>query len=226
MTNSQEFGFKISIIGDGGVGKTSLIKKFTKGTFERDYIKTIGAQFSRFNQVINEDIIDLIFWDIAGQDDFTFLRPLFFNESRACIIVYSLEENDLGMDSFIHVKEWHDELKKHCGNIPVILFANKVDLVDENDLDTTKIQDKVNEHDFLGFYLTSAKTGTNVEEAFNAIINELYYKFKALYNKNLRKSIQIILPSQIERDLRLIAIFVLHRDQVSFYLQSLSLFSD
>ena len=180
MTNSQKFGFKISIIGDGGVGKTSLIKKFTKGTFERDYVKTIGAQFSRFNQVFNEDVIDLIFWDIAGQDDFTFLRPLFYAESRACIIVYSLEDNDLGKDSFIHVKEWHDELKKYCGNIPVVLFANKVDLVEENNLNTTKIQDIVNEHDFLGFYLTSAKTGQGVIEAFNAIIAELYHKFKAL----------------------------------------------
>ena len=77
MTNSQEFGFKISIIGDGGVGKTSLIKKFTKGTFEKDYVKTIGAQFSRYDKEINGDIINLIFWDIAGQDDFDFLHPLF-----------------------------------------------------------------------------------------------------------------------------------------------------
>jgi len=177
MTNSQEFDFKISIIGDGGVGKTSLIKKFTKGTFEKDYIKTIGAQFSRFNKKINEVIINLILWDIAGQDDnFSFLQPLFYKESKACIIVYSLEENDLSTDSFIHVKEWHDELKKYCGDIPVVLFANKVDLVEEN-YDTTKIQEVVNENGFLGFYLTSAKTGQGVIEAFNAIINELYYKF-------------------------------------------------
>ncbi|GAH26833.1 unnamed protein product [marine sediment metagenome] len=83
MTNSQEFGFKISIIGDGGVGKTSLIKKFTKGTFEKDYVKTIGAQFSKYDKEINEDTINLIFWDIAGQIDFKFLHPLFYKESRA-----------------------------------------------------------------------------------------------------------------------------------------------
>jgi len=92
MTNSKEFGFKISVIGDGGVGKTSLIKKFTIGTFEKDYVKTIGAQFSRYDKEINGDVINLIFWDIAGQDDFNFLYPLFYKESRACIIVCSLKQ--------------------------------------------------------------------------------------------------------------------------------------
>jgi len=180
MTNSQEFSFKISIIGDGGVGKTSLIKKFTKGTFERDYIQTIGAQFSRYDIEIDGDLVNLIFWDISGQDDFNFLQPLFYKESKACIIVYSLEENDLGNESFKHIENWHNELIKYCGNIPVVLFANKVDLVEENELDIDKIQNIVNKHNFLGFYLTSAKTGQGVIDAFNAIINELYYKFKAL----------------------------------------------
>ena len=178
MTNSEEFGFKITVIGDGAVGKTSLIKKFTKGTFEMDYIKTIGAQFSRFNKKINEDIINLIFWDISGQDDFNFLQPLFYRESKACIIVYSLEENDLGNESFKHIENWHNELKKYCGNVPVVLFANKVDLVEENDLDISKIQNIVNKQNLLSYYLTSAKTGQGVIDAFNAIINELYYKSK------------------------------------------------
>ncbi|MFW9879102.1 MAG: Rab family GTPase [Candidatus Thorarchaeota archaeon] len=180
MINSQEFGFKISIIGDGGVGKTSLIKKFTKGTFEKDYVKTIGAQFSRYDKEINGDIINLIFWDIAGQDDFNFLHPLFYKESRAGIIVCSLEENDLGKDSFIHIKNWYNELKKYCSNIPVVLFANKIDLVKENNINIIKIQEIVKKYGFFGYYLTSAKTGQGVIEAFNAIIEKLYYKSKKL----------------------------------------------
>ena len=178
--NKGEYQFKISVVGDGAVGKTSLIKKFTKGTFEKDYIKTIGAQLSRFTEKVNEDIINLIFWDIAGQEDLSFLKPLFYKESNIGIIAFSLEETDLGADSFIHVKEWHEEIKKFCNDIPIVLFANKVDLIEENDLDISKIQNIVKTLGFLGFYLTSAKTGTNVKEAFNAIINELYYKFKAL----------------------------------------------
>ena len=178
MKNSEEFRFKIVVIGDGAVGKTSLIKKFTKGTFEKDYVKTIGAQFSKYNQEINGDIIRLIFWDIAGQDDFNFLHPLFYKESKAAIIVYSLEENELGRDSFIHIKNWHEVVEKHCGNIPVVLFANKVDLVNENNLNNTKIQKLVNEYSFLKYFITSAKTGQGVINAFNAIIEQLYFKFK------------------------------------------------
>ncbi len=180
MTDSKEFGFKITVIGDGGVGKTSLIKKFTKGTFERDYIKTIGAQFSRYDKEINGDVINLIFWDIAGQDDFNFLHPLFYKESRAGIIVYSLEANNLGKDSLLHIKNWDNELKKYCGDIPVVLFANKVDLVNENNLNELEIQKLVKEYNFLGYYITSAKTGRGVIEAFNALIEKLYYKNKKL----------------------------------------------
>ena len=144
------------------------------GTFETDYVKTIGAQFSRYDKKIKNDIIKLIFWDIAGQDDFNFLHPLFFQESKACIIVFSLEKNDLGEESFIHIKNWYQELKQYCGNIPIVLFANKVDLVDQKDINYNKINEVVEEFQLLGYYLTSAKTGEGVDEAFNAIIKKLY----------------------------------------------------
>jgi len=181
MTDSQEFGFKISIIGDGGVGKTSIIKKFTKGSFEKDYIQTIGAQFSRYDMEIDGDLINLIFWDIAGQDDdFIFLHPLFYRGSKGCIIVFSLEENDLGEESFDHIEDWHNELKKYCGDIPVVLFANKVDLVEEDSINTIQIQEIVHKYHFLRSFITSAKTGEGVIEAFNAIIENLYYKYKKL----------------------------------------------
>jgi small GTP-binding protein len=180
MSDPQKYRFKITVIGDGQVGKTSLIKKFTQGSFVKDYVKTLGAQFSKFDKEINGDETRLIFWDIAGQDDFRFLLPTFYRESNAAIIVYSLEENDLGKRSFDHISNWYENTKKYCGNIPVILFGNKVDLIEEEKLDNSEIQDFVETNGFLGYYLTSAKTGQRVHDAFNAIINELYYKSKAL----------------------------------------------
>ncbi|UCC19575.1 MAG: GTP-binding protein [Promethearchaeota archaeon] len=180
MSEIQKYSFKITVIGDGSVGKTSLITKFTKGGFQKEYIKTIGAQFSIYDKEIDGDQIRLIFWDIAGQEDFNFLRPSFYRESRAAIIVYSLEENDLGKRSFKNITNWHEDIKKFCGEIPITIFANKVDLIDEKNLKTNKIENLVKTRNFLGYCITSAKTGQGVIDAFNILIEELYYKSKAL----------------------------------------------
>ncbi|MHA2008196.1 MAG: Rab family GTPase [Promethearchaeota archaeon] len=178
--SGRKFRFKIAVIGDGRVGKTSLIKKFTQGSFQKDYVKTIGAQFCHYDKEMNGDKVRLLFWDIAGQDTFHFLRPSFFKNSRAAFIVYSLEETKFGNDSFNHILDWHQDIKKYCGDVPIVVFANKVDLVDENNLDTSGIQEIIKENDFLGYYVTSAKTGEGVIEAFNEVIENLYLKFKGL----------------------------------------------
>ncbi|MFX0046700.1 MAG: Rab family GTPase [Candidatus Hermodarchaeota archaeon] len=178
--SGKKLKYKITVIGDGRVGKTSLIKKFTQGAFETDYVETIGAQFSKYDKDIDGDNIRLLFWDIAGQRDFDFLRPSFYRESNAAIIVYSLEENELGRSSFEHISNWDEDLKRFCGDIPILLFANKVDLIDENNLKHSEIQQAINEHNFLGYYITSAKTGQGVYQAFNTIIENLYYKFRKI----------------------------------------------
>ena len=174
------FVFKIVIIGDGRVGKTSLIQNFTRSSFKEDYTKTIGAQLSNYDREINNDKIRLQFWDIAGQDTFHFLRPSFFKNSRAAIIVYSLEENKLGLESFENLPTWHDEIQKYCGDIPIIVFANKVDLLNADQVNETAVKELVRENNYLGYHLTSAKTGEGVIDAFNTIIDDLYYKFKSL----------------------------------------------
>jgi small GTP-binding protein len=171
---SKGFVFKITVIGDGAVGKTSLIKKYTKGGFEKDYIKTIGAQFSKYDEEIEEDNCKLLFWDIAGQREYDFMRPTFYKGSKAAIIVFSHTDSK----SFDHISNWYDEIKEHAGNLPIVLFGNKTDLVDAKDLDDELVQDIVKENGFLGYFKTSAKTGQGVFEAFQAIINNLYHKYK------------------------------------------------
>ncbi|MHA1477724.1 MAG: Rab family GTPase [Promethearchaeota archaeon] len=172
-TVKKKIKVKVTVIGDGSVGKTSLIQKFTQGIFKTDYVKTIGAQLTNYETEIDEYRIELIFWDIAGQDNFHFLRPSFYRGSKAAIIVYSLEENDLGKRSFNHITTWHKDVKQFCGEIPVVLFANKVDLINEQNLDKTKIQKLVKELNFLGYYITSAKTGQGLDDAFDALSRKI-----------------------------------------------------
>ncbi len=172
---TKGFVFKITVIGDGAVGKTSLIKKYTQGSFQKDYIKTLGAQFSKYDEEMEGDNCKLFFWDIAGQREFDFMRPTFYKGSKAAIIVFSHTDED----SFNHITDWHEDIKKYTGELPIVLFGNKTDLVDEKDLEDEIISsDIINDRNFLGYYKTSAKTGSGVFEAFQAIIKELYNKYK------------------------------------------------
>jgi len=170
----MRFVFKVTIIGDGGVGKTSLIKKYTQGEFQEDYISTIGAQFSIYDYEIDDDEIKLFFWDIAGQDDFQVVRSSFYEDSKAAIIVYSLEQNSRGLESVNNVLKWYDDIIQYCKGIPIIVFANKVDLIEKLEDDKmayAKLKDYKN---YLGTYKTSAKTGEGVDSAFKKIIETLY----------------------------------------------------
>jgi len=173
----KDFVFKITVIGDGGVGKTSLIKKYTKGSFKKEYIKTLGAQFSKYDEKIENSAVKLFFWDIAGQKEFSFMRPTFYKGSKAAIIVFSLAPDEID-DSFKHISEWHEDIKKYCGDIPIVLFGNKMDLVNDEELDESNVKEIVDKRDFLGYYKTSAKTGNGVYKAFQAIIKDLYEKYK------------------------------------------------
>ena len=164
---------KVTVIGDGGVGKTSLIQRFIHGTFQKDYLKTIGAQISNYKVEKEGRNIELLFWDLAGQDDFHFLRPSFYKASKAAIIVYSLEDNNLGRRSFEHITDWHNDVKEFCGDIPVILFANKIDLINEESMNKDYLEKLVNDNNFTGYFITSAKTGKRVEYAFNFLIEAL-----------------------------------------------------
>ncbi|MHA1455178.1 MAG: GTP-binding protein, partial [Promethearchaeota archaeon] len=97
---SDKYKFKIVFIGDGGVGKTSLIRRYTQKSFQKQYIKTIGAQFSFHEKQVDNIEVRSIFYDIAGQDKFNFMRKMFFKDSKAAVIVYCLVDDKMGKESF------------------------------------------------------------------------------------------------------------------------------
>lgn len=176
--------YKIVVVGDPAVGKTSLVRKYTKGEFHQEYIATLGAQFSRFEEILEDDKIDLIIWDIAGQEAWEVMRKKFYLGSSAGIIVFSHAPSE--QDSLSKMEKWVEELKSNCGNIPVMLFGNKIDLVDSNELASNdsleasdfKVEQLVKKHGFTSYYKTSALTGTNVTDAFQTLVSTIYKKSK------------------------------------------------
>ena len=167
----KDYIHKIVVIGDASVGKTSLIKKYTAGSFNQEYIKTVGAQFSRYSKVIGDNIrVRLLFWDISGQDEFEFMRPKFYHGARGAIVTFDLTREDTSKN----VMTWYNELRRHVGVIPTILFGNKFDLIkDPDSFDDSIIEKEIEMDKFYKFYKTSAKTGAHVHEAFDAIIRHL-----------------------------------------------------
>ncbi|MFX1574688.1 MAG: Rab family GTPase [Promethearchaeota archaeon] len=178
--DDKGFGFKITVIGDAAVGKTSLIKNYTQGSFQKDYISTLGTQFSKYEEIIDGEKIELYLWDIAGQDSFEALRQRFYTGSSGAIIVFSHSPEQI--ESFNHVNRWLSDIKKHCGNIPTILFGNKVDLVNDGELASNpniptsdaNVDNFAKESKFVGYYKTSALTGQGVTDAFKALVQKLY----------------------------------------------------
>ena len=178
------FVFKITIIGDAAVGKTSLIRKYTKGEFQKQYISTLGTQFSRYEEVVDGIKIELILWDIAGQAAYEVMRQNFYTGSSGAIIVFSHAPEQA--KSFNNIERWLSEVKEHCGNIPIMLFGNKIDLVNEEELrinhniatSDTNVQNYIQSKKIHEYYKTSALTGKGVTEAFQSLVKVLYSKSK------------------------------------------------
>ncbi len=178
----RQFSYKIVVVGDARVGKTSLIKKYTQGTFNKEYIITLGAQLSKFTDEVEGNDVKLVFWDIAGQKNFLKLRHAFYKGAAAVIIVFSHEANDFGEKSFQNIRKWFEEVKKYCGTKPTVLFGNKIDLIDNNDLISNEDQPRsdvnvekiVKELKFQGYFKTSALTGEEVTTAFKFLTNHIY----------------------------------------------------
>jgi small GTP-binding protein len=183
-SEEKGFVFKITIIGDAAVGKTSLIRKYTKGEFQKQYISTLGTQFSRYEELIDGTKVELILWDIAGQAAFEVMRQNFYTGSSGAILVFSHSPEQ--SESFKSVDGWLSEVKEHCGNIPVVLFGNKIDLVNEEELKTNQnfeasdlnVNNYIQSKNILGYYKTSALTGQGVTEGFKSLVTILYSKAK------------------------------------------------
>ncbi|UYP47742.1 hypothetical protein NEF87_004027 [Candidatus Lokiarchaeum ossiferum] len=170
MSGPKEYIFKVVVLGDGAVGKTSLVLQFTERKFNENYIMSIGANFAikMINKPEENLAIRLQIWDLAGQKHFQFVRPSFYRGAFACIFVFDLTRRE----SYEHVKNWVEESEQYAPGVPRILLGNKVDLIEERVVSKTEGEALAQELR-ASYYETSAKEAKNVDICFDDLNNQL-----------------------------------------------------
>ena len=174
MKKLKKSSLKIIIVGEPGVGKTSLVKKFVSGQFAKDYRSSIGTNIfiKKINlKSIGKSTIQL--WDIAGQERWINMRRSYYVGAKGVLIVGDLTRKN----TFVQIEQfWVPDVKQYCESAPIVLLANKNDLDKKiSGKEITTLGEKINA---LSIIYTSAKTGENVEKAFNIISEQV---IKSLY---------------------------------------------
>ena len=172
------FGMKICIAGNGYVGKTSIKRRYLGMQFKETYMATIGADFTLKEQSYKNITIKYLIWDLAGQVKYENIRGSYFLGAKGLMLVYDVT-NFL---SFEELDNWIDEFRRTVKDpIPIILVGNKIDLreagipaisTSEGEAKAQELREKYSCH--VHFVETSAKTGENIDLAFDNLSEVLY----------------------------------------------------
>ncbi len=172
-TEAKEFVFKITILGQSAVGKTSLINQFVEETFQEDYKPTLGANIIRKD--VNIDKVNakvrLIMWDLAGQEKYNVIRSMYFQGCVGSLLVYDVTRHD----SFAAIEsKWLKDFKNYVKKEGAyILIGNKIDLEEQRTVEKEEGEKLAIEIGASSFIETSAKLGKNVEKAFKNLVYQI-----------------------------------------------------
>ncbi len=161
---------KVCLLGNPAVGKTSLIRKYIFDSFSDKYISTVGTKVSKKDIEIEIKKIDLkltltmMVWDILGQSGYRSLHSMFYKGASGALIVCDLTRRE----TYDSLKIWGDSLTEVTGEIPIVFLGNKKDMSDKYDFDPQSLKSISNNYKTFSF-LTSAKSGLNVENAFSRL---------------------------------------------------------
>ena len=163
---------QLLIIGDSCVGKTSLLTRYTTGTFKEEYIATVGIDYYTKNETINDKIISIKLWDTVGQERYKALTQNFFKNAEGVMVVYDITK----VESFDNLKFWINSIKQNMENkniiIPVIIIGNKVDMEDMREISNENAENFAKENNYK-YFETSAKTGEGIDNAVRELVNQV-----------------------------------------------------
>lgn len=153
---------KICLLGDGAVGKTSLVRRYVYDVFSDEYIKTFGTKVTKKVLDIEDVRLTLMIWDILGQNTNQSLHQAYYKGASGALLVSDLTREE----TFSSLIDWRDRLFDVTGDRPLVLVANKDDLRTEVEEDTVDQVSRSLDEDFI---FTSAKTGEGVSTAFKKV---------------------------------------------------------
>ena len=160
--------FKIITLGESGIGKTSLITRFAHDIFEENHLASIGVGFLFKVLDIENKIIKIQLWDICGSERFKTVSPSYYRRTNGAIVAYDISDKW----SFDQVKFWVNEVKAHSKmKTNIVIVGTKCDILDREvtEEEGKKLADELG----VKYFETSAKTGYNVNEAYNFLIKDI-----------------------------------------------------
>ena len=163
--------FNIMVIGDEKVGKTTILKRYFDRTFNLERKKTIGVDFHYKDWTYKENKLtyNIKFWDTAGQEKFKTVGKSYFQRANGMIVVMSIDNRS----SFDSIKMWINSVcEKSEKIIPIIIICNKIDLEDNKEVEYDEVKSLGAELS-INVFFTSAKSGDNIDEVFEFIMNEV-----------------------------------------------------
>ncbi|GBP14580.1 Ras-related protein Rab-11A [Eumeta japonica] len=168
--DEYDYLFKVVLIGDSGVGKSSLLSRFTRNEFNLESKSTIGVEFATRSIEVDGKTIKAQIWDTAGQERYRAITSAYYRGAVGALLVYDIAKHL----SYENVERWLRELRDHADqNILIMLVGNKSDLRHLRSIPTEEAK-AFAEKNGLSFIETSALDSTNVEPAFQNILTEIY----------------------------------------------------
>ena len=174
LTEEYDLMFKILLLGDSGVGKSSLLLRYTKHEFNVDMRSTIGVEFALKYLKIDNFQLKVQIWDTAGMERYRSITSAYYKGAKGVIIVYDICREK----SFENVDKWIEDFKSKADEDAVILLiGNKNDLDDKREVNKEEAELKAQKNKFA-FMETSAKDNNNVDKAFETLFKEIVKNYK------------------------------------------------
>ncbi|OHT08441.1 small GTP-binding protein [Tritrichomonas foetus] len=166
--------FRVVMIGDSSVGKTSLINKLVYDKFNQQEPSTVGAMFVLHTEALEKERVEMQIWDTAGQEKFRSLGPIYYRNADAAVVVFDFTQKS----SFHNLDSWIDSFTDVVGTEAIIIVAgNKSDLPPDPEVSEESAKAWAEQNNFH-FFSTSAMTGKGIHEVFHVIGEELLKRKK------------------------------------------------